>query len=177
MVDRVRVDIRAQRPRIPQGSDQMAVTAASLNAAPQIAGAIRQAARSSGVSFEYLMTTAKIESNLNPGAQASTSSAKGLYQFIEQDLARHAQDQRRRQWPRPLFRRHFQVAGRPLRGGRSGHANGDHAVAQRSGRQRRDGRRLHPRQCRSVARRESAGRRAKASSIWRIFWAPTGRAS
>jgi hypothetical protein len=62
----------------------MAVTAASLNAAPQIAGAIQQAARTSGISFEYLMTTAKIESNLNPGAQASTSSAKGLYQFIDQ---------------------------------------------------------------------------------------------
>src|ERR1700692_3665452 len=62
----------------------MAVTAASLNAAPQIAGAIQQASRTSGISFEYLMTTAKIESNLNPGAQASTSSAKGLYQFIDQ---------------------------------------------------------------------------------------------
>jgi len=53
-------------------------------AAAQITGAIRQAARSTGMSFEYLLTTAQIESNLNPGAQASTSSAKGLYQFIEQ---------------------------------------------------------------------------------------------
>jgi hypothetical protein len=62
----------------------MAVTSATANAVPQITGAIRQAAQSSGISFEYLMTTAKIESNMNPAAQASTSSAKGLYQFIEQ---------------------------------------------------------------------------------------------
>lgn len=63
----------------------MAVNSIPLNAAaPQVTGAIRQAARSSGISFEYLLTTAQIESNLNPAAQASTSSAKGLYQFIEQ---------------------------------------------------------------------------------------------
>jgi hypothetical protein len=62
----------------------MAVYSATANTAPQITGAIQQAARSSGISFEYLLTTAQIESNLNPEAQASTSSAKGLYQFIEQ---------------------------------------------------------------------------------------------
>jgi|SRR6185312_5328921 len=50
----------------------------------QITGAIRQAARSTGMSFEYLLTTAQIESSLNPSAQAATSSAKGLYQFIDQ---------------------------------------------------------------------------------------------
>jgi soluble lytic murein transglycosylase-like protein len=50
----------------------------------QVTGAIRQAAQSTGISFEYLLTTAKIESNFNPSAQASTSSAKGLYQFIDQ---------------------------------------------------------------------------------------------
>ena len=53
-------------------------------AASPIAGAIRDAARSTGASFEYLLTTAQIESNLNPAAQASTSTAKGLYQFIDQ---------------------------------------------------------------------------------------------
>jgi Transglycosylase SLT domain len=62
----------------------MAVYSATANAAPQITGAIQQAARSSGISFEYLLTTAQIESNLNPSAQAPTSSAKGLYQFIDQ---------------------------------------------------------------------------------------------
>jgi hypothetical protein len=62
----------------------MAVNPANATAAPQITGAVQQAAESSGISFEYLLTTAQIESNLNPGAQASTSSAKGLYQFIDQ---------------------------------------------------------------------------------------------
>ena len=62
----------------------MAIDSIISNAATQITGAIRQAARSTGISFEYLLTTAKIESNLNSSAQASTSSAKGLYQFIEQ---------------------------------------------------------------------------------------------
>jgi len=62
----------------------MAVNPAVASAAPQITGAIRQAAQSTGTSFEYLLTTAKIESNFNPSAQASTSSAKGLYQFIDQ---------------------------------------------------------------------------------------------
>jgi hypothetical protein len=67
-----------------QSASPMAVTSATASAVPQITGAIRQAAQKSGISFEYLMTTAKIESNMNPSAQAPTSSAKGLYQFIEQ---------------------------------------------------------------------------------------------
>lgn len=50
----------------------------------RIAGAIKDAASATGASFEYLLSAAKIESNLNPRAQASTSSARGLYQFIEQ---------------------------------------------------------------------------------------------
>jgi hypothetical protein len=57
----------------------------NVNAGPsQIAGAIRQAAATTGTSFEYLLTTAQIESRLNPAAQAPTSSAGGLYQFIDQ---------------------------------------------------------------------------------------------
>jgi hypothetical protein len=50
----------------------------------KIAGAIKQAANSTGASFEYMVATAKMESNLDPTAAASTSSAKGLYQFIDQ---------------------------------------------------------------------------------------------
>ncbi len=50
----------------------------------RIAGAIKQAAGATGASFEYLLTTAKMESDFNPQAAASTSSAKGLYQFIDQ---------------------------------------------------------------------------------------------
>ncbi len=50
----------------------------------RVAGAIKQAASSTGVSFEYMLTTAKMELDFNPTAGASTSSARGLYQFIEQ---------------------------------------------------------------------------------------------
>jgi hypothetical protein len=50
----------------------------------KVAGAIKQAANKSGASFEYLLATAKMESNFNPKASASTSSARGLYQFIDQ---------------------------------------------------------------------------------------------
>jgi hypothetical protein len=50
----------------------------------RVAGAIKQAANSTGASFQYLLATAKMESDFNPSAGASTSSAHGLYQFIEQ---------------------------------------------------------------------------------------------
>lgn len=49
-----------------------------------ITGAIRQAAQATATSFGYLLATAKVESNFNPQATASTSSASGLFQFIEQ---------------------------------------------------------------------------------------------
>ncbi|MEX0751485.1 MAG: transglycosylase SLT domain-containing protein [Xanthobacteraceae bacterium] len=49
-----------------------------------ITGAIRQAAQAVGTSFSYLLTTARVESNFNPNAKAKTSSAQGLFQFIEQ---------------------------------------------------------------------------------------------
>jgi hypothetical protein len=49
-----------------------------------LAGTIWQASTATGVSFGYLVAAAKIESNLNPQAAAPTSSARGLYQFIEQ---------------------------------------------------------------------------------------------
>src|SRR4051812_42675440 len=50
----------------------------------KIAGSIKQAASTTGASFEYLLTTAKMESNFNPKAAATTSSAGGLFQFIDQ---------------------------------------------------------------------------------------------
>ena len=50
----------------------------------RVAGAIKQAANSTGASFEYLLTTAKMESDFKPSAGASTSSAHGLFQFIDQ---------------------------------------------------------------------------------------------
>jgi Transglycosylase SLT domain len=69
----------------------MSVDASNANAAAgidpsraRIAGAIKQAASTTGTSFEYLLATAKMESNFNPKASATTSSARGLYQFIDQ---------------------------------------------------------------------------------------------
>lgn len=45
--------------------------------------AITRAAERTGADFSYLLAQARLESNLNPGARARTSSAAGLYQFIE----------------------------------------------------------------------------------------------
>jgi hypothetical protein len=64
--------------------DTSTITTGLDGARAQIAGTIKNAANATGASFEYLISAAKIESNLNPKAQASTSSARGLYQFIEQ---------------------------------------------------------------------------------------------
>ena len=49
-----------------------------------VTGAIRQAAQVTGADFRYLFATAQVESNLNPNARVAASSARGLFQFIEQ---------------------------------------------------------------------------------------------
>jgi len=46
--------------------------------------ALRRAAEATGVDFGFLMKTARRESALNPQAKAKTSSAAGLFQFVEQ---------------------------------------------------------------------------------------------
>lgn len=46
--------------------------------------AIAHASRSTGMDFNYLLGQAQLESGLNPAARAGTSSASGLYQFIDQ---------------------------------------------------------------------------------------------
>lgn len=53
-------------------------------AAGPVVAAIRQGAERTGTDFGYLLSTAKRESALDPAAKASTSSAAGLFQFIEQ---------------------------------------------------------------------------------------------
>src|SRR5215471_11311382 len=53
-------------------------------APPSVDNAIRGAATSTGASFEYLLATAQAESGLNPQATSPTSSARGLYQFVDQ---------------------------------------------------------------------------------------------
>ena len=57
------------------------------NVRPSIAavtGAIKRAAQSTGANFDYLLTTAKVESNLDPNSTISTSTATGLFQFLDQ---------------------------------------------------------------------------------------------
>jgi len=48
-----------------------------------VTGAIHQASAATGVDFAYLLNQAKAESSFNPQAEAKTSSASGLFQFIE----------------------------------------------------------------------------------------------
>ena len=62
----------------------MVESANALSASAQAARAIRQASEKTGVSFEYLYQTARRESAFDAEATAPTSSAAGLFQFIEQ---------------------------------------------------------------------------------------------
>jgi hypothetical protein len=52
--------------------------------AQRVTSAIANASARTGVSFDYLMDQARIESGMRPDARASTSSATGLYQFTKQ---------------------------------------------------------------------------------------------
>ncbi len=52
--------------------------------ASPVMDAIRQGADRTGTNFDYLVKTAQRESSLDPNAKAQTSSATGLFQFIEQ---------------------------------------------------------------------------------------------
>lgn len=59
----------------------------TVGAIPSLGGveaAIRRAANATGVDFDFLMKTARRESAMNPSARARTSSAAGLFQFVEQ---------------------------------------------------------------------------------------------
>jgi hypothetical protein len=62
----------------------MLVDPSNSTAGSAVTGAIRQAAQATGTSFQYLLATAQVESGLNPQAGAPTSSARGLFQFVEQ---------------------------------------------------------------------------------------------
>src|SRR3546814_18474267 len=49
-----------------------------------VQSAIALASRKTGIDFNYLLGQAQVESGLRPNARAGTSSATGLYQFIDQ---------------------------------------------------------------------------------------------
>lgn len=61
-----------------------AMGAAATSVRDVVHSAISHAARKTGIDFDYLFNQAKSESGLNPSARASTSSASGLFQFIDQ---------------------------------------------------------------------------------------------
>lgn len=63
--------------------DNNALAALSKQAGPRVTKAIKVASADTGVDFAYLMEQARAESSFKTDAQASTSSASGLYQFIE----------------------------------------------------------------------------------------------
>jgi hypothetical protein len=54
-----------------------------LEAPAGVSDAIRKASEATGTDFDYLLTTAARESNFQARARAETSSAAGLFQFIE----------------------------------------------------------------------------------------------
>lgn len=59
------------------------MTVELVRAAGQVGDVIARAARATGVDFEFLLRTARRESSFNPFAQARTSSATGLFQFLD----------------------------------------------------------------------------------------------
>lgn len=71
-------------------TDAIRTAASSVD---RVRSAIAQASQRTGVDFGYLYNQAKVESGLRPDAKAQTSSASGLYQFIDQSwlaaLKRH----------------------------------------------------------------------------------------
>lgn len=54
------------------------------NAKQAITSAIRQAANQTGIDFDLMLGVAKRESSLRADAEAATSSAAGLFQFLDQ---------------------------------------------------------------------------------------------
>ena len=60
------------------------MTIGAIPPAGGVEAAIRRASTATGVDFDFLMKTARRESAMNPSARARTSSAAGLFQFIEQ---------------------------------------------------------------------------------------------
>jgi hypothetical protein len=59
-------------------------TLQSLLSTGGVQSAIQRASFKTGVDFTYLLGQAQVESSMRPDAKAATSSASGLYQFVEQ---------------------------------------------------------------------------------------------
>jgi len=64
----------------------------ALVAPLSISNAIKKASRATGTDFSYLLKTAARESSFKQGAKAKTSSAAGLFQFIESTWLKTVKD-------------------------------------------------------------------------------------
>ena len=60
------------------------MTIGAIPSSGGVEAAIRRASSATGVDADFLVRTARRESAMNPSARAPTSSAAGLFQFIEQ---------------------------------------------------------------------------------------------
>lgn len=72
---------------ISQGIENSGISGVAANSPStptSIRAEIRAAASATGVDFSYLMQKANMESSFRPELESSSSSATGLYQFIEQ---------------------------------------------------------------------------------------------
>ena len=122
-----------------------------------VTGAIQQAAQATGASFDYLLATAKVESEPQSQSRRSgRSSATGLFQFIEQTwlgtMKKAGQGARLRQ----LCRRDLAQVRRAAIRWTIRAAQRDPATAQGSAANAADGRRLHAAQRRRARASGSA---------------------
>jgi len=62
----------------------MGISSSIHGASQQVIDAISTASKKTGVDFDYLVNQARTESSFRTDVKASTSSATGLYQFIDQ---------------------------------------------------------------------------------------------
>lgn len=74
------------------GAGNLAELAAKVNAPQTVVAAIKYASERTGVDFKFLLDKAKTESSFDPNAKAKTSSATGLYQFIDKTWLQMVRD-------------------------------------------------------------------------------------
>lgn len=75
--------LASQSQSAAQAAAQAAQAAKSPGGASVVEAAVRNASNKTGVDFSYLMEKAAVESGFKTDAKASSSSATGLYQFID----------------------------------------------------------------------------------------------
>src|SRR5256885_2671102 len=67
-----------------QSIQAQSIKAGGQTIQPEVLASIQQASANTGMDFSYLMAQASRETSFDPTAKAPTSSASGLYQFVEQ---------------------------------------------------------------------------------------------